>query len=92
MWRRRGTKKTPPPLDADALVPVFIPTLVALLVAAETKKGSPLLEEEVLAIRDAGICMVVRASMVAQVAEERGYDDLDPANVWQEWLAFSESP
>jgi hypothetical protein len=69
----------------DPLIPEFIPALVLLLVKAERDKGSELTREEVVAIRDRGNCMMVRRSDALEMAERRGYDDLDPANVWAEW-------
>lgn len=43
----------------EPLIPVFIPALVVLLLDAERRKGSPLTEEEVLHIRDKGVCIVL---------------------------------
>ncbi len=40
------------------LVPVFIPPLAMLLVAAEKRKGGALTEAEVVAIRNRGVCMI----------------------------------
>lgn len=37
----------------------FIPSLVAQIKAAEDKKGTPLTEDEVIAIRDSAVCMAV---------------------------------
>ena len=67
------------------LIPVFMPALVTLLIHAERLKGSSLTEQEVLAIRDQGICMMMRVEHAEALAEKRGYDDLDPENVWADW-------
>jgi hypothetical protein len=67
------------------LIPVFMPALVVLLVAAERKKGSPLTEDEVLAIRNGGICMMARVEHAIALDEKRGYNDLDPERVWEQW-------
>jgi len=69
----------------DPLIPVFIPPLVQILAMKEREKGAPLTEAEVLEIRDKGVCMMLPLSHATKLAEGRGYDDLDPANVWAEW-------
>lgn len=71
--------------DDTDLVPVFIPALVAILVAAEDKKGEPLTIDEVLSIRDDAACMMMTRMNAAKLAESRGYDDLDPENCWYDW-------
>ncbi len=75
----------------ESLLPVFIPPLVAILLAAERKKGTPLIEDEVLAIRDGGVCMMMRQSIAVQMAEKRGYDDINPESVWEDWQRVRES-
>ncbi|MFO1066667.1 MAG: DUF2314 domain-containing protein [Pirellulales bacterium] len=67
------------------LVPVFIPALVALLVHAEDKKGSPLTKDEVLAIRDSGACIMMEADDAQKMDAKRGYCDIDPENCWYDW-------
>ena len=69
----------------DNLLIVPVPALVAVLISKEREKGAPLTEEEVLAIRDGAACIVMTHEQYAAVAAERGYDDLDPENVWDEW-------
>ena len=69
----------------DPVVAIFIPSLIALLVNLEKRKGSPLTESEVLDIRDRGACMTVRASVARALADRRGYDDIDPEHAWQQW-------
>jgi hypothetical protein len=67
------------------LIPVFIPAFVTLLVRAERLKGSPLTEQEVLQIRDKGACMMITIEQAQALAEQRGYEDLDPENAWEDW-------
>jgi hypothetical protein len=67
------------------LIPVFIPALVTLLIRAEQLKGSPLTEQEVLDIRDNGVCMMMHVEDAQALAEKRGYDDLDPCHAWEDW-------
>jgi hypothetical protein len=64
-----------------ALVPVFVPSLASLLMKAESESPHPLTREQVLAIRDAAMVMM----LPREVAELRGYDDLDPEECWEEW-------
>ena len=68
------------------LIPVFIPSLVALLLNFERKKGSPLTEKEVLEIRDNGVCMMMTEEHAIALDKRREYNDLDPENVWEQWL------
>jgi hypothetical protein len=72
--------------EDEPIVVVPIPPLVTLLQQYETAKGSPLKEEEVLGIRGKAVCMTVRRSQADQLAENRGFPDIDPANVWEEWV------
>jgi hypothetical protein len=67
------------------LIPVFIPALTLLLVDAERRKGIPLTEQEVLDIRDKGVCMMMRVEHAIALDEKRGYNDLDPERVWEQW-------
>jgi uncharacterized protein YegJ (DUF2314 family) len=72
-------------MSDEELVPLFIPALCALLVSVEDKKGSPLNEEEVLAIRDDASVMMVTKTHAEAMAESRGYSDIDPQNCWYDW-------
>ena len=70
--------------DAD-LIPVFVPALGAILIAAEDQKGTPLTADEVISIRDKAACVMMSTSRAERLAESRGYDDIDPENCWYEW-------
>ncbi len=72
-------------MSHDPLIPVFIPALVVLLAHEERVKGTPLTRDEVLAIRDRGVCMMLRQSMAVEMATKRGYDDIDPEFAWDAW-------
>jgi hypothetical protein len=74
----------------DELVPTFIPSLVALLCHDEKARAAPLTREEVLAIRDNGVCIMLPRSQAAKLAESRGYDDIDPEQVWEQWQVVRE--
>jgi hypothetical protein len=82
-----GRKKPAAPGD-EPLVPVPVPALGVLLLRLEKKKGAPLTEAEVLEARDKAVCIVMRLSHKRAMEEKRGYRDVSPENVWQEWLVF----
>jgi hypothetical protein len=67
------------------LIPVFMPALILLLHHAERLKGELLTESEVLAIRDQGVCIMLRVEHAIALDEKRGYNDLDPDLVWEQW-------
>ncbi len=67
------------------LIPVFIPALVILLANAERRKGRPLTEREVTAIRDMGGCMMMSVDHAIELDQKRGYNDIDPQHVWEQW-------
>ena len=55
--------------------------------ALEQDKGAPLTEAEVLEARDNAACIAMHRFAYEAVTEERGYRDIDPEFVWQEWLS-----
>lgn len=69
----------------EELVPVPIPALVAVLLNTEDKKGSPLTQIEVIRIRDSANCMMMPRDVADKMKESRGYEDIDPENIWEEW-------
>ena len=74
--------------DDEPLDIVPVPALVAVLLHAEREKGAPLDEAEVIALRDNAACIAAPRSAHIAMVKERGYDDLDPENLWQEWRQF----
>ena len=72
---------------SDDLVPVFIPALAVLLLNQERAKGSPLTQSEVEEIRDRSVVMQMDRERAEAMAEERGYEDLDPEQAWEAWRA-----
>lgn len=74
-------------MSDDPLVLTMVPALVAILLNREDAKGSPLTEEEVIAIRDSAACIALPATVAAEVAKRRGYDDIDPEGCWEQWQA-----
>lgn len=77
-------------MSEEPVVIVFVPALAPLLVRAEQLKGAPLTEAEVVRIRDEAICVTMTQSQARALAENRGYDDLDPENCWSQWLVLRE--
>ena len=69
----------------DPIVPLFIPSLVAKLKAAEDKKGSSLTEEEVINMRDISTAVTVPLTIRNEIWESRGYNDVSIENCWQDW-------
>lgn len=69
----------------SALSLTFMPTLHALLLHLESKKGGPLTEDEVLAARDSAPCIAITHRDAQVLERRRGYADLDPERVWEQW-------
>ncbi len=58
---------------------------MAVLLKAETDKGMPLTESEVVKIRDNASCIAMPISVKLKVEESRGYQDINPEKAWIEW-------
>jgi hypothetical protein len=67
---------------------VFIPALVAVLVAKEKDAGRELTCEEVESIRDSATAIRVPFEVAQDMVRERGYLDINPENVWEEWRDY----
>ena len=72
-------------MSDDKLILCFMPSLVALLLAKEKEKGTPLTEEEVVAIRDGATVVAIPKETLPAIEERRGYADIDPEKCWSEW-------
>ncbi len=72
--------------DHTDLVPVFIPSLVSVLMGRELDKGRPLTKQEVIVIRDQSTTITMRSSEAVGLAGQRGYNDIDVASCWETWL------
>lgn len=77
---------------ADRLALVFMPSLAAVLMAAERKNGQPLTQKEVESIRDACACMAMEHRDAQAMEQSRGYADLDPRLAWEQWQIVREHP
>jgi hypothetical protein len=82
VWRLGLADGTARPLSE--LVPVFMPAL-HVLVALENTRGQPLTRREVEATRDEGVCIAMEPRDAQRLERERGYADLDPELVWDQW-------
>ena len=71
--------------NEEELFPVFVPSLASVLHNYQRQKGSPLTESEVVAIRDKCTVVMLLRSAAEQMAQRRGYEDIDPENCWHEW-------
>lgn len=74
--------------STEPLVPTPVPALAVLLLNLEKQKGSPLTEAEALEARDKAACIMLPLSQKRAMDQARGYRDIDPENVWEEWLAI----
>ncbi|WP_371234698.1 hypothetical protein ACAW63_17405 [Pseudomonas sp. QE6] len=72
-------------MPADPLCLVFVPPLVVLLTAAESRKRSPLTEDELCTIRDRAACIAVPFSAALETEGKRGYADIVAEDCWSEW-------
>ena len=71
--------------NPNSLVIYCVPSLVATLLNRECAKGSPLTEEEVIAIRDSCPAIALSPETAAVMDEKRGYKDIDPDHCWEQW-------
>jgi hypothetical protein len=75
----------------EKLLPVFTPALHALLLALEEEaKGKALTKQQVETIRDRGVCITMEPRDAQKLERARGYSDLDPELVWDQWQIVRE--
>lgn len=67
---------------------VFIPALVVVLLSKERETGRELTQQEVEATRDSATAIRVPVDVAKEMIKERGYLDIDPEDVWEEWLLY----
>lgn len=70
--------------------PVFIPALRVLLRALELKEAEALSKERVESVRDEGTCIVMDQKDAQGLERTRGYADLDPELIWEQWQLVRE--
>ncbi|PXW45072.1 hypothetical protein DFO54_107108 [Erwinia sp. AG740] len=74
--------------DGGKMTIVFIPALISLLMMREDEAGRPLTREEVETIRDNATAINLPEDIAISMAAERGYHDISPEHVWDEWISF----
>lgn len=79
--------KEPSPPNDEPVRPVAIVPLVDVLRSLEKKNGRPLTEAEVLDLRDHATFIALTPSNAKALEQRRGYPDLDPDRIWEEWQA-----
>ncbi len=67
------------------LMTVCVPPLISVLQEREKQKGASLTETEVLEARDKANWIAVPDDVVMTIIRKRGFSDIDPDDVWQEW-------
>ncbi len=70
--------------NPEELKLVPIPSLAAILVAAERKNGAPLTKAEVETIRD-NSTVVASPTGSRALDDGRGYEDIEPSRCWEQW-------
>ncbi|MER2565741.1 MAG: hypothetical protein ABTQ32_33770 [Myxococcaceae bacterium] len=74
-----------PPHGPDSLAYVFMPSLAAVLTAAEKKAGKKLTKKQVEKIRDEAPCMTMDHRDAQRLERKRGYADLEPTLAYEQW-------
>lgn len=64
---------------------VFVPALRVLLEALAAKQNQPLTKGEVEAARDQAACIAMAARDAQKLERSRGYTDVAPELVWEQW-------
>ena len=72
------------------MVLTFTPALIVLLEAGKNMAGRQLTKVEVEEIRDKATVINLPTEIAQAIVNERGYEDIDPDNVWEEWLIYSQ--
>lgn len=88
MWRLgpAGSAGEPP----GVLAVVFMPSLSSLLLASESKAGRRLTRTEVEGITASATCVTMQHHDAQELERSRGYADLDPRKVGEEWQIVRE--
>jgi len=73
---------------SDKLVPLFMPSLAALIVRVHKEVGRPLSRGEVYRILDKAAAMMAPWSTVDSVVKRRGYEDFNPDTCYEDYLAY----
>lgn len=72
------------------MILTFIPPLIVLLEAGKSIVGRQLTKIEVEEIRDNATVINLPTEIAQAIIKERGYEDINADNVWEEWLIYSQ--
>ena len=72
-------------IRATRTVPVIVPPLVAVLLAAERSAGHPLTRGEVEEVVGKSPAIAMEQRDVAALERARGYADIEPELAWEQW-------
>lgn len=72
------------------MVLTFVPALIVLLEAGKNMAGRQLTKIEVEEIRDNATVINLPIEVAQAIVNKRGYADIDPDNVWDEWLIYNQ--
>ena len=79
-----------PGLEALSTVPTVMPSLAALLVAAERAAARPLSRDEVERVLAKSPAVAMSLAHANALERSRGYMDIEPRRVWEQWLIVRE--
>jgi hypothetical protein len=85
VWRLGAAGSTEKLVKLGELTLVFVPALVATLLAAEDLAGRALTRAEIERIRDGATSIAMEPRDAQQMERKRGYADLEPALAWEQW-------
>lgn len=72
-------------IQPGELVPVIIPSVVAMLGAMENKNGRPLTRVEVEELVDKAPAIAMEPADAITMERSRGYADIEPELAWEQW-------
>lgn len=72
-------------IQPGELVPVIIPSVMALLGAMENKNGRPLTREEVEELVENAPAIAMKHEDAIAMERSRGYADIEPELAWEQW-------
>lgn len=83
LWR--ALDRADDPISAENPCLVFVPSLAAVLTAAETQQGHSLTRTQVEALTEAATVIAMEPKDAVAMERSRGYADLQPQRVWAQW-------
>lgn len=72
------------------LVPVIMPSLVAMLLNKERELGRALESQEVSALVEQSPCIALERADALELEQSRGYADIEPDLAWEQWQLIRE--